>query len=235
MPSLPHEIKKLVVNDLWLPLARNGGALLFPLKRKHKGMKLLTLTDMDYQEVKIFEEHKLTKRENVVAWSHSYHEALRLETDLGPSKVLSIGRFDDVINDGGREIFDDLPCDLLNMDFCSQKPSTTKGRIEKEVNGENIIVGRLNELQVKGFVLLHTTQIDQIDLNTTNLTFPLSLLQSFPNPACNLADKTEFIRNALGSMIHNNNFIVVETAELLIDLEGGDKIFSIGFLSSRRS
>jgi hypothetical protein len=235
MPSLPHAIKKLVVNDLWLPLARKGGDHLFPLKRKHKGMKLLTLTDMDHQEVKIFEENKLTKREDVVAWNHSYHQALRLETELGPSKVLSIGRFDDVMNDGGREILDDLPCELLNMDFFSQNPSSAKGRIEKEVNGENIIVERLNKLQVKGFVLFYTTLMDQIDLHITSLAFPLSLLQSFPDPACNLVDKTEFIRNALGSLMHNNNFTVIESSELLIDLDNEDKFFSTGFLSLRKT
>jgi hypothetical protein len=234
MPSLPHTIKQLVVNDLWLPLAKKGGDHLFPLKRKHKGMKLLTLTDMDYQEVKIFEENKLTKRENVVAWNHSYHQALRLEVELGPSKVLSIGRFDDVINDGVQEALDELPCDLLNIDFLSQNPISFQGRIEREINGENIIARRLNQLQVKGFVLFHTTLIDQIDLNTASLAFQLSLLPGFANPACNVADKAEFIRNALGSAMHNNNFVVSESAELLIDLEGGNKIFSIGYLSLRK-
>jgi len=234
MPPTPCEIKTLVVNQLWLPLAIKGGDHLFPLKRKHKEMRLLTLTDMDYQEIKQFEESKLTRRENVVAWNHSYHQALRLETELGPSKVLSIGRFDDVINDGDEEILEDLPCELLNLDFFSQKPSSSTGRIEKELNSENIIVKRLNELQVKGFVLFHSTLIDETDLNITNLNFPLSLLQGFSNPTSILEDKKEFVRNALDSMMHNNNFVVVELAELYIDLEGGKKFFSIGLVSLRK-
>ena len=234
MPLSPHEIKALIANDLWLPLARKGGDQLFPQKRKHKGMKLLTLTDMDYQEIELFEENKLIRRESVVAWTPSYLQQLRLEADLGPSKVLSIGRFDDVIIDSGQEIFEALPCDLLNMDFFSQKPSNSNGRIEKEVNCENIIVRRSNELRLKGFVLFHTTLVDQTDLNITNLTFPFSVLQEFANPACSLEDKMKFIRNALDSIMQNNNYVIVESAEKLIDLGGGDKLFSVGLISMRR-
>ena len=87
MPSPFQLVKAKFLSELWLPLAKSGGDHLFPLKRKHKGMKLLTLTEMDCQEVNLFEENKLTRKEDVVAWNHSYHEALRLETELGRSSA----------------------------------------------------------------------------------------------------------------------------------------------------
>lgn len=236
MPSPVRDVKALLVNDLWLPLVRRGGDQLFPQRRNHKRMKLFTLTDMNYQEVKAFEDNKLTKREDVVAWNHSHLQVYRLETELGRSKVICEGRFDDVINIESQAISDDLPCDILNLDFFSQIPINSDGRIEREINGENILITLLSNLQIKGFILLYTTLLDQVNLSVASLSFPLISPPDFPNPVSNIDDKVKFIRCAINSILCKNNYLVTESSELLIDLDNSaDKVFSIGFVSSRSS
>lgn len=234
-PSIP-DLKTLLVNDLWLPLAKKGGDQLFPRLRKHKRMKLFTLTDMNYQEVKAFEDNKLTKREDVVAWNHSHQQALRLETELGRSKVFCEGRFDDAVNEESQAILVYFPCDILNLDFLSQKPISFNGRVEREISGENILVSLLNNLQTEGFVLLYTTLLDNIDLSLDSLSFSFNSQTGFPNPARQIDDKIEFIRDTMFSTLHNNNYRVNESDQLLFDLDNSThKVFSIGVVSLRNS
>jgi len=232
--SIPDP-KTLLVNDLWLPLVKDGGDQLLPRLRKHKKMKLFTLTNMNYQEIRVFEENKLTKREDVIAWNHSQHQALRLETELGRSKILCEGRFDDAVNDESQLLLAHSPYHILNLDFSSQEPiNISTGRIEREINAGNVFVNLLNNHQTNGFVLLYTTLLDQVDLNSNALTFPLSMLHTFSNPACNVDDKVEFIRCAVLSMLHNNNYTVNHSSELLVDTRNNTiKAFSIGFVSPR--
>jgi len=234
MPSPICDVKTSLVNDLWLPLAKKGGDQLFPLRRKHKKMKLFTLTDMNYQEVKAFEDNKLTKREDLVAWNHSHQQAYRLETELGRSKVICEGRFDDAIIIESQVISDDLPCDILNLDYFSQIPINSDGRIEREINAENVLVSLLSNLQIKGFVLLYTTLLDQVNLSLAILSFPLISPPNLPNPICNIDDKVEFIRFTINSILRNNNYLVTESNRMLLDLDNStDKVFSIGFVSLR--
>lgn len=231
--SIP-DLKASLVSDLWLPLARKGGDQLYPRLRIHKKMKLFTLTDMHYQEVKAFEDNKLTRREDVVAWNHSHLQAFRLETELGRSKVFCEGRFEDAVYEESEALSSYLPCDILNLDFLSQKPIGSDGRVEREINGENVLVSLLNNLQTKGFVLLYTTILDHIDLNLDRLSFSFNSQSGFPIPARQTDDKIEFIRSAMISTLHNNDYHIDEYDELLIDLDNTtDKVFSIGFVSSR--
>jgi len=234
MPSQIDDLKTSLVNDLWLPIAKKGGDQLYPRLKKHKKMKLFTLTDMNYQEVRVFEDNKLTRREDVVAWNHSHQQAYRLETELGRSKVFCEGRFDDAVIDESEALSDFFPCDILNLDYSSQKPTSHSGRIEREINGECVIVNLLNDLQTKGFVLLYTTLLDQIDLSSNNLSFSFNSSRTFPNPVDAIDDKVEFIRSALISTLKNNYYCVNESDELLIHLNRtNNKIFSIGFVASR--
>jgi hypothetical protein len=234
MSSLDN-VKTSLLHELWLPLAINGGNQIFPHRRKHKMMKLFTLT-ANTQEVEAFEENKLTKREYVVAWHHSYLQSLRLEAALGPSKILHEGRFDDAIILDGQEIADDLLSDIVNLDFLSQQPVVSAmGRIEKEINGVSILVRILCDSQVNDFILLYTTLIDHFDLNSDNLTFPYNLPLGFSNPVCHTENKIEFVKLTLSSILRNYRYRVNETTHMLLDFEGANKAFSVGFIASRSS
>lgn len=236
MPVPVHEVKALLVRDLWLPLAIRGGDQLFPKRRNHKRMKLFTLTNMNYQEVEEFENCRLIKREYIVAWTHSHLEALRLEADLGKSKVMTEGRFDDEINIDSGVISDRLPFDIINLDYFSQLPVNDIGRIEKEINGGQILITLMGNHPIKGFVLLFTTQLDQCDLSFNQLSFPIQQPPGLPNPISNMNDKVEFIKHAINSILLLNNYIIVESNELCISIENSpDLVFSIGFVLLRSS
>jgi hypothetical protein len=112
MPSPYSEAKISLLGEIWLPLALKGGEHFFPLRKKNKGMKLFTLTDMNYQEVKVFEENRLTKREHVVAWTYSQQQVYRLEAELGRSKILCEGRLDDAIGVDSQTIYENFPCEF---------------------------------------------------------------------------------------------------------------------------
>ncbi len=170
MPPLFYHAKTKLLGDLWLPLAQKGGEQLFPARKNHKKMRLFTLTDMEYQEIKTFENNRLIKREDVVAWTYSQQQAYRLDTELGRSKVICEGRLDDVTDVEGHSILEYFPCHILNVDFSSQNPSLNiKGRIEKELRGGQLLIALSNRLEVKGFIVFYTTIFDQANLNIADI------------------------------------------------------------------
>lgn len=237
MPSQFHHIKSGLLNELWLPLAQRGGEQLFPARKNHKKMRLFTLTDIEYQEIKTFEDNKLTKREDVVAWTYSQQQAYRLETELGRSKVICEGRLDDLISIEGHVISESFPCEMLNLDFLSQSPSiNSNGRVEKELRGGQILVGLLSKLELKGFILLYTTILDQNSLTVPNLLFPAILPLGMPNPADDINKKVDFVKGIYSSIVQNNNYSIVEATHVILDVDNSmDKIFSLGILAVRNN
>lgn len=227
-----NDVKASLIDELWLPLAIRGSNELFPHRTKHKQCRLFTLTARNYQEVETFEENKIIKKEDVVAWHHSYQESLRLETELGRAKVLHEGRFDDAILMGGREISNQLQCDIINLDFFSQQPlSIITGRVEKEINGGSLVVRALKDAQLNGFIFFYTTLIDNFDLNSQLLSFPFNFPLGFTNPAQEISQKIEFIKIALNSIIGNNKYNIFETQEMLINQGVGSNVFSLGYIA----
>ncbi len=237
MPSPFQLVKTKLLSELWLPLAQRGGEQLFPARKKHKKMRLFTLTDMEYQEIKTFEDQKLTRREDVVAWTYSQQQAYRLETELGRSKVICEGRLDDVISIEGHVISENFPCEMLNLDFLSQSPSmNSNGRVEKELRGGQILVGLLSKLELKGFILLYTTILDQNSLTVPNLLFPTILPLGMPNPADDINKKVDFVKGIYSSIVQNNNYSIVEATHVILDVDNSmDKIFSLGILAVRNN
>jgi hypothetical protein len=237
MPSPFQHVKSKLLNELWLPLAQRGGAQLFPARKKHKKMRLFTLTDIEHQEIKAFEENKLTKREDVVAWTYSQQQAYRLETELGRSKVICEGRLDDVINVDGHMVSESFPCEMLNLDFLSQSPSrNSNGRVEKELRGGQILVGLLKKFEQKGFILFYTTILDESNLTVTNLSFLASLPLGMPNPADDINKKVDFVKEIYSSILQNNNYSLVEATHVILDVDNStDKIFSLGVLAVRNN
>jgi hypothetical protein len=232
MLSSIQEAKSIFVDDLWLPLAIIGGDCLFPYRKKHKVMNLFTLTDMDCIEVKKFEANKLIHRENVVAWNPSYQQAIRLETELGKSLVLFDGRFEDIIKGDSQQISSHFPFSILNLDYSSQKPSHSVGRIEKEILGIHILINQLNHYHKDGFVFLYTTLIDQIELRQTLLTFSINPPYRPSDPIIVVSEKVEFIKRAVMSILHNHNYSVTRSQELMLNLKGNENVFSMGIVSS---
>lgn len=237
MPHQFHLAKSKLLGELWLPLTQKVGEQLFPARKKHKKMRLFTLTDMEYQEINLFEDNKLIKREDIVAWTYSQQQAYRLDTELGRSKVICEGRLDDVATIEGHSIVESFPCHILNIDFSSQKPSlNSRCRIERELRGGQLLIRLLNSLELKGFVLFYTTIFDQTSLNVADLPFPVVPPLDVPNPADDVAKKAKFVQDILSSVIQSNNFSIIDVKHIVLDIDNSnDKVFSLGILASRRN
>ena len=125
MPAFPA-VKTSLVNQLWLPLVISGGDLLYHRRTAHKKMKMFTLTDSNCLEVKVFEKNKLISG-SVIAWQQSSLEAIRLETELSRgAKVVSDGRFDELIVSDSDAVSGYFPSDIINLDFLSQGTNLTQ-------------------------------------------------------------------------------------------------------------
>lgn len=157
--------KNQLVSDLWLPAAQQLGGMLYPMLRKNKKMKLLTLTTCEnYQEVVVLEQNNLTRKEYIVAWEQSRFGALRLQTEI-PLKVLGATRYESAVLTGTHSIGSYFPFDIVNLDFSSQQPVLGTGRIENEIHGLEKTVKLQRDKNVKTFVLIYTTLINSHSLS----------------------------------------------------------------------
>ena len=132
-------------------------------------MKMLTLTDWNFEEIKEFERNKLTKRDLIVAWTQSYQNVWRLEPELGKSTVMGSTRYEDTIVNDTQSISCHFPFDIVNLDFSSQSPLQTNGRIEKEIQSVEYSIKLQNETGDQGLVLIYTTKIDAISLDPSSV------------------------------------------------------------------
>lgn len=229
-----QDLKTKLISILWLPLVINGGNQLYPRLRKHKNMNLFSLTDHHIKEIIAFDENKISKRENVIAWNQSHLEAFRLETELGVSEVVCEGKFEDAIIEEGLSITNYLHCDIFNLDFLSQNPNSVGGRIENEINGTNALIGILDSIDISGFVLLYTTLLDQYELDFESLSFSPKLDSRFLNPLRQISDKVKLINQAVSSSIQDFQFQIVHSNSIVLDIkDSSDKVFSSGWVVER--
>ncbi len=220
-------IKKTLVSKLWLPIAKEGGNKLFPRLKKHKKMKLFTLTETSYEEIKTFEQNKLIKREDIVAWNFSHQQAFRLETELGKSTVLYDGRFEDTFIADSNSIFNSLQCEIINLDFTSQSPQCIDGRLENEIIVQSIIIKWLNSIKKDGLVLIYTTLLDDIEIKLDKLNGTFSKNSQFLNSISDIDDKIKFINTTFNTILSNNNYDLYKSDEIVLDIDNSTyKIFS---------
>lgn len=234
MPSPYLREKEKLVQELWLPLAIRGGDQLHP-RRRQKQMRLFTLTDSDCVETRTFDREKLIQG-SVVAWQRHVHEVWRLDSELKRgSRVLDDGPFEEITPED-EDIIENLPFDLLNLDYTSQRPTLhSEGRVEREINGGYKLIKLLKNNNARGFVLLYTTIIDDVDLYTDRLSFEFNLPLDASDPARNAEQKVEYLKNTVLAIIESNNYQIVEASgPLLIEIEENMHIFSIGLISLRR-
>lgn len=157
--------KHLLVDKLWLPTIRNWSNVLRPRVRKHKRLKLLTLTsDASFEEVTKLEEEELTEKECVIAWTHSHIKKIRLETEIPPAKVIGIARYERCTSNPSFIIKDSFPFDLINLDFSSQDPIFETGRIEEEIRSLEDTIKLQSDSGGNNFILMYTTVLNSNDL-----------------------------------------------------------------------
>jgi hypothetical protein len=162
------QIKTQLVRDLWLPIIKNGGDILYPRLRKNKKMKLLTLTtDTNFEEITTLVSNKLTQKERIIVWTQSYFKKVRLETGISPLIVVGGIRYEDSISSSSFPLNDHLPFDVINLDFSSQDPSFDAGRVEKEIISLEKTIRMQKNRNSNNFILIYTTILNSNHLNLT--------------------------------------------------------------------
>jgi hypothetical protein len=203
-------------------------------------MKVLTLTDWNFEEIKEFERNKLTKRELIIAWTHSYQNVWRLEAFLGKSEVLGSNRFEDAIVNDTQSISCHFPFDIVNLDFSSQDPLQTNGRIEKEIQSVEYSIKLQNETGDQGLVLIYTTKIDAISLDPSSVKrasdgiavpgWPGLSINGFSPNITGYNKKIRFIKDIIEKICKKYNYSG-SLNELSLSIPGGSEhIYSIAGL-----
>lgn len=165
-------IKDRLIDKLWFPTVKKGGAIFYSRLSKNKKMKVFTLTgDENFREIVKFVEGSLTKNEHVVAWNYSHFKKLRLETDPSPSLVLGTTKYEDSISSSSFSLSNHFPFDVINLDFSSQDPLPESGRIEKEIQSleETIKLQHESDKKNREFVLIFTTLLNSHSLDYGNV------------------------------------------------------------------
>lgn len=162
-------IKDQLIDRLWLPIALEGGLIFFPRLRKNKRMKLFTLTnDRNFNEIIKFENNKLTKRKQIVAWARDTFKKIRLETE-SIGLVLGGSLFEDSILSNSCPLVEHFPRDLINLDFSSQYPELENGRVEREISSLEKTINLQYQKRGNGFILIYTTLIDTNNIDKVTI------------------------------------------------------------------
>jgi hypothetical protein len=164
--------KHILLENLWLPMAREAGESFFPKLRKNKKMRVFTLTDeSNCEEISLMIEANLTTGEAVFGWTSSMFKKARLETYREPINVIGATRFEDCITSNSTAIEEYFPFDILIMDFSSQNSESYPGRIEKEmISLELTIKAQKDRISnKKGFLLIYTTKLNTQPIHTCSI------------------------------------------------------------------
>jgi len=158
--AIIHYPKDELIEELWLPKARETKALIYPRRKKNARMSLFTLTDgINLNEIFKFEEENLIQREDSVAWVTTMIKRNRVESE-SIGYVLDGHIYDQSFLDSSCPLISRFPFDILNLDFGSQDPDLGQGRIEIEIKKLEKIISLQGQKNSERFLLIYTTLID---------------------------------------------------------------------------
>lgn len=229
-----------LITQLWCPTAMDAAPTLCPRRRRNKRMKVLTLTDWNFHEITAFERNDLTKRDLVVAWTQSHQNVWRLETELGKSTVMGSARYEDAIINDTQSISCHFPFDVVNLDFSSQNPLQTDGRIEREIKSVEYSIKIQNGTGSNGLVIIYTTKIysNSLDSSSVKQASDAIVIQGWPGLSINgfssqitdYNEKIRFIKGVIEKICNKYNYCGSFSELSLVSSGGSERIYSIAGL-----
>jgi len=237
--------KDILIDQLWLPIAKQGGSVLFPRLKINKNMKMLTLTHHNNCcELEEFIKNKLTRKDLITGWHKETNEAIRLECEKLESARGGYV-FEDVMRDSPSDIQDIFPFDILNLDFSSQSPEFEEGRVAREINGVEHTIDLQTQKGKTGMILIYTTVLNSKPLDSSSIKQSSDSLRingwsglSIDNMTPNIVDngeKTSAVRNVIEQIYSKYNYEIKHLQKMLETLPGGANcILSIGAVLKRR-
>lgn len=237
-------IKDILIDELWVPIAVAAGEILYSRRKKNKRMKMLTLTHhSNCREAGEFIKNRLTNKELIVGWNKGTTEVIRLEAErLG--SVVGPYVYEDSIIEGGTNVQNKFPFDILNLDFSSQKPESENGRLEREILSVEHTFNLQSEKGNNGMVLIYTTLLDsnfldlyEIKQKSDNIGIKgwggLSI-NKLPTNARDHEEKTKCLKEILQQICSKHYRNIRDFNSLCVRLSNGSAhILSIGVLLTR--
>lgn len=238
-------MKNQLIDQLWLPIAKKGGATFYPRLRINKKMKMLTLVHhSNCREIEEFIKSKLTKKELIIGWNKGRNEAIRLECEKLES-VIGGYVYEDTIYANRPDIHDKFPFDIVNLDFSSQSPELENGRIEKEILSIEHTIKIQSDKENKGMVLIYTTILNSRPLNPSTIKRNSNgigirgwgelSINDLPSNTKNYEEKIRCLEKILKQVCSKHQYKIIEGLKKSSkSLSGGSKlILSIGMLLKR--
>jgi len=229
MLQSPKAYKKRLIGKLWLPKAQHYGNILRPRLRKNKRLKILSLTsDDNYVEIPRLIEGGLAYKQDVFLWTYDHFKKMRLQSE--GFQVLTPARYEDTVTKSSGVIAEHFPFGILNLDFISQDPKMSQGRMELEIES----IEATFKLQAKspadslqGFILIYTTMVDENSVDVKNLISKLNsyhvdgwpglAISSYPSLAATLNEKTGIINKVLKAIPSKYDYTLLGCHPVTVD------------------
>jgi hypothetical protein len=245
MPRELSEVKKKLVTELWLKTVVKAGAIRYPTRKRNKQMTMLTLTNADeLGEIYVFLSNKIIVKEGVLAWNYSFLKVMRLETEL--QSVAGKSRYERSICDPAHEARRFFPREIINLDFTSQDPQETDGRIENELQAveETISIQSEGVVSEKVFVIIYTTLVDSHDILCTRIVqnsnakvvvgWPGLNTAGLPNQIGDANAKMQVIKNLLNQFTSKYGLVFELEGEIQEQINGDKFVYSIAGIVKKR-
>ncbi len=218
-------IKDQLIDEMWLPIAREAGKKFRPHQMINKKMKVLTLTnDKNFREVIELVRNKITKKDLIYGWHKARLTAYRLDSEGKMATVFPGMTYEDSVETDTHEIRKEFPFDIINLDFSSQNPETVNGRIEKEICSVEKTIKLQVGLNVNGMALIYTTILDSANVSMTKIKsnsdginikdWPGLQIDGILTTVSQRDDKTKCLKNVFEQFINKYSCENIRTMEI---------------------
>ena len=230
-------LKDEMIDRLWLPKAREASSIIYPRRKKHARMRMLTLSDgLDVDEVIKLEEANLVTREDSVAWVSSMNKRWRVEAE-NIGLVIDGHVYDASFLRPSCPLVVHIPFDILNLDFGSQDTDMNEGRTETEM----IILEKFIRLQQENgkpkFLVIFTVPINSCELDSARVVRESNAMRvdgwgelrsdQFPQRIDEQSEKMDFIQAMTESVVGKYGYSCSNGFEPVLFSDSNRILFSV--------
>jgi hypothetical protein len=230
-------LKDEMIEKLWLPKAKEAGSAIYPRRKKHARMRMLTLSDgLDLGEVFKLEEANLVTREDSVAWVSSMNKRWRVESE-NIGLVIDGHVYDPSFLRSSCPLVSRFPFDILNLDFGSQDTDTNEGRTESEIMSFEKFIDLQKRTGKSSFLVIFTVLINSCGLDCARVVAESNGMRvngwggiksgEYPQRIEEQSEKTDFIQAIANSVIRKYGYSCSNGLVPLLSSDSNRILFSV--------
>jgi len=238
-------LKNKLMDELWLPKAKEAATLFYPKHKRNIKMRMFTLSaGTSFDDITKFESEKLISRSDIVVWIISdFVKRMRVEAEnvgaICEGDILS-----DSIHESSSQLYDKYPCDIINLDFSTQESNNSAERIKMEIVCLEKHIHLLNKKGSQCFALFFTNVLDSIPVDVNGIVQTSNAISvqgwsglTLSSISHNVTDKNELkglLEVSATQMCQKYGYQNVTITSQLLDITGcQDKLFSMAMVVKR--